>query len=268
MRFLKITLLGVAALLLFYGCVPHADEAVLKQSIGALLEKYQRGVNEMNKGLLESVISDKFSFYDTDRAQYIEGLLSMTMLIDKMAYGNIRVEDYKILADVQTEGSVIFRPEVQMPLFKSVPFMQGKLRTRSVFAFLYEAAEDLKILAEDQILTEKEIFWGARPPSIMQPRLSAYRVAPGDQVEVEFWVNKSNNDVLFVFVNEQMLGGYALDSTDGELVNYTVKAPAALRSGDNFEIRLLVFAGQVDLNNPDEAVLQGAAVRTFTLPVR
>jgi hypothetical protein len=248
--------------------MPHADEAVLKQSIGALLEKYQRGVNDMNKNLLESVISDKFSFYNTDRAQYIEKLLSMTMLIDKMTYGNIRVENYKILADVQTDGSVIFKPEVQMPLFKSVPFMQGKLRTHSVFVFLYETAADLKILAEDQVLTEKEILWGARPPGIIQPTLSAYHVAPGDQVEVRFWVNKSNNDVLFVFVNEQMLGGYALDSANGEAVNYTAKVPAALRRGDNFEIRLLAFAGQVDLNNPGEAVLQGAAVRTFTLPVR
>jgi hypothetical protein len=250
------------------GCVPHADEAVLKQSIGALLEKYQRGVNDMNKNLLESVISDKFSFYNTDRARYIDGLLSLTMLIDKISYGNIRVEDYKILADVQTEGSVIFKPDVQMPLFKSVPFMQGKLKTRSVFVFLYEAETELKILAEDQVLAEKEIFWGARPPGIIQPALSKYRVSPGDQVEVEFLVNKSNNEALFVFVNEQMLGGYALDGAGGELINYTVKAPAALQRGDNFEIRLMVFAGKVDLNNPSEAVLQGAAVRTFTLPVR
>ncbi|GBR74392.1 hypothetical protein NO1_1577 [Candidatus Termititenax aidoneus] len=260
-----LLLLGILGLC---GCRSYTDEAVLKQNIGALLEKYQRGVNDMNKGLLESVISDKFSFYNTDRARYIEGLLSMTMLIDKMTYGNIRVEDYKILADVQTDGSIIFKPEVQMPLFKSVPFMQGKLRTRSVFAFLYEAEADLKILTEDQILTEKEIFWGARPPGIIQPVLSAYHVAPGDQVEVRFWVNKSNNDVLFVFVNEQMLGGYALGDLDGEMANYTVKVPAALQRGDNFEIKLLAFAGQVDLNNPDEAVLQGAAVRTFVLPVR
>jgi hypothetical protein len=250
------------------GCVPHADEAVLKRDVGALLEKYQRGVNDMNKGLLESVISDKFSFYNTDRAQHIAGLLSMTMLIDKITFNNIRAEDYKILADVQTAGSIIFKPEVQMPLFKSLPFMQGRLKTRSVFVFLYEAETELKILTEDQVLAEKEILWGAQPPGIIQPALSKYRVSPGDQVEVEFLVNKSNNDALFVFVNEQLLGGYALDSAGGELINYTVKAPAALQRGDNFEIKLMVFAGKVDLNNPGEAVLQGAAVRTFVLPVR
>jgi hypothetical protein len=260
-----ILLLGVCFL---SGCVPHADEAVLKRDIGALLEKYQRGVNDINKGLLESVISDKFSFYDTDRAQYIDGLLSLTMLIDKITYGNIRVENYKILADVQTDGSIIFKPDVQMPLFKSMPFMQGRSRARAVFVFLYEAGTELKILAEDQVLAEKEIVWGAHPPSIIQPALSKYHVSPGDQVEVGFLVNKSSDEALFVFVNEQMLGGYALDGAGGEMVNYTVKAPAALQRGDNFEIRLMAFAGKVDLNNPNEAVLQGATVRTFVLPVR
>ena len=137
-----------------------------------------------------------------------------------------------------------------------------------MFAFLYEEKDGLKILAEDQILTEKEILWGTRPPSIIQPKLSKYRVAPGDQIEVTFQVNKSNNDVLFVFVNEQMLGGYSLEGYSGESVNYTVKVPAALKRGDNFEVKLQAFAGKIDLNNPADAVLQGAMVRSYVIPVR
>ncbi|GBR76245.1 hypothetical protein NO2_0826 [Candidatus Termititenax persephonae] len=267
MRFLKITLLSFLVFFLG-GCRSYTDEAVLKQNIGELLAKYQRGVNDMNRDLLESVISDRFSFYTVDRERYIEELLIMTMLVDKITYANIRVENYKIFADITTQGSRIFKPGVQLPLFKSLPFMNGRLHKQSVMTFLYEEKDGLKILAEDQILTEQEILWGTHPPSIIQPRLSAYRAAPGDQLAVSFQVNKSGNDVLFVFVNEHLLGGYSLEGYNGEMVNYTVKIPADLKRGDDFEIKLMAFAGKIDLNNPGEAVLQGATVRSYIVPVR
>ncbi|MDR1997563.1 MAG: hypothetical protein LBQ83_04510 [Candidatus Margulisbacteria bacterium] len=258
-----------AAVLFLSGCWQHnVDEAVLRQNIGELLDRYQRGVNELNRGLLESVISDKFSFYEKDRAARIDGLLTMTALIDRMTYSNIRVENYKIFADVQTEGSIILRPEVQIPLFKPLPFMSGQLKSRAVFAFLYEEDGGLKIFAEDQVLTEKEAVWGDQPPVIINPVLSRYRAAPGDQLEVSFQLDKAGNDVAFVFVNEQMLGGYALDEYGGSDVTYALKVPAELKRGDSFEVRLMIFGGRLDLNNPQQADLQGAAVRSYILQVR
>ena len=266
-RRLNIFLL-VFYLILLTGCVRETDEDALRTNIGELLVKYQQGVNNLDRGLLETVISDKFSFYEKDRDAYINELLSMTVLIDKIHYGNIRVENYKIFADVQTEGSSIFRPSVPIPLFKTVPFMNGKLRSGAVFAFLYEEQEGLKILAEDQVLTEKEIVWGEQSPVILNPKLSRYRVAPGDLVDVSFQVNKSGNDIIFAFVNERMLGGYALGENTENNVEYAFKVPAELRRGESVEIQLQVFGGKMDLNNPQEAVLKGAAVRSYVLPVR
>jgi len=265
--------LKLGGLLLFIFCLTgclqqQADETLLRQNIGTVLTQYQNGVNDLNRRLLESIISDKFSFYEQGRTEYIDGLLKMTVLLDKIRYGNIRIENYKIFADAETNGSIVFRPEVELPLFKTIPFMSGKLQKKSVFAFMYEENGELKILAEDPVLTEKNIIWGKHPPAIREPVLSAYRVAPGDSISVGFQIDKSENDIVFVYINEQLLGGYALDEYIAEGIDYTVKVPAALKRGDDFEIKLMVFGGKVDLNNPRQADLQGAAIRTYVLPVR
>lgn len=268
MKFLKLCIV-LGCLFFLAGCLPQKeDERLLQKNIGEILAQYQRGVNDLDRVLLESIITDKFSFYEKDRTEYINELLALTVLLDKISYGNIRVENYKIFADVETGGSIVFRPEVDLPLFKTIPFMSGKLQKKSIFAFMYEENSELKILAEDQILTEKTIVWGQQPPAIREPHLSAYRVAPGDNVEVNFQVDKAGNDIIFVFVNEQLLGGYALDDYIAEGIDYSVKVPAVLKRGADFEIKLMVFGGKVDLNNPLQADLQGAAIRTYVLPVR
>ncbi|MDR2430847.1 MAG: hypothetical protein LBD99_01110 [Candidatus Margulisbacteria bacterium] len=267
MRCVKILLFVLC--LFLAGCIREkADEAVLKRHIGVLLARYQQGVNELDSALLESVISDQFSFYAKGRTEYIRELLIMTTLIDRVAYSNIRIENYKIFADVKTEGSVIYRPEVELPLFQNIPFMNGRLTKYSIFAFMYETEDGLKILAEEPVLAEEAVVWGERPPVILQPELSRRSISPGENLEVSFQVAKPEGDIIFVFVNDQLLGGYALDEHINEGINYTLKTPAGLKRGDNFKVRLLALGGRVDLNNPQAAELAGAAVQTYILPVR
>lgn len=269
MRYIKIICLMIFVLFC-NGCVRQkSDENLLKKNIGELLARYQQGVNNLDRPLLETIISEKFSFYEQGRSAYIDGLLTMTVLLDQIAYGNVRVNNYKIFADVQSEGSIIYKPDIQPPLFRNLPFMNGKLKNSAVFAFLYEEEGGLKILAEDQVLTEKEIVWGEHPPAIINPALSRYRVEPGDTVDVSFQIDKAQNDVMFVYVNDQLLGGYsALEESWAEKLEYLYKVPADKKRGESAEIKIQIFAGRVDLNNPQEAVLRGAAIRVYSLPVR
>ena len=162
------------------------------------------------------------------------------------------------------------KPTAEIPAFKEqLPFINGKVRINSVFAFAFEK-DGLKILAEENVMVTKAFDWGEDLPSIDKISLSKKRVSPGDEITINFSGDKGyNNDAVFFLVNNHLIGGGSLGnylSLNDE--SHSLRVPPEYSKGDNFEIKVMAFAGRIDLNNPTNASLKGIKIISYSIPVR
>lgn len=253
------------------GCVDQkVEENKLRENIGKLLERYKQGINSLDQNIMESIISERFTFYDDTRASYVNKLFSATYLIDSISYSNIQVENYKIFADSIIHCTQIFKPTLHLPLFQDqIPYITGTLKKQTVFSFVYEN-EGLKIFAEDNLLTIKTFLWGENRPQIINPQLSIQEARPGNIIEVKFNVTKGDgNDVVFAAVNDVVMGSYSMTGYDEDNeVSYKLRVPENAKPGSSYEINLIAMGGKINLDNPQKAVLQGIAITGYSIPIR
>lgn len=262
---LKKILLLVCCLLLTSCVQQKVEETKLREHIGTVLKQYQSGVNALNKNLLYSIISESFTEHELGREDYVRKMLTMTLLIDKIAYTNIRVENYKIFADVTITGTQLIKPRVTIPLYtEQLPFMNGTTTIQTTFCFIYEQAE-LKLYAEEKQSVSTVALWGEAPPNIKLQPLPT-NLAPGKTIDVAGDVQKGqNNDVVFVVLNNKLIGSAALNGLQGEEFSLPLTVPST--ANGLYELSVMAFAGTLDLNNPSDAILQGAQVIKYSIPI-
>ena len=254
-------------LVLCTSCVQQkTDENILREQIGALLKTYQNSVNAIDQPLLKSIIADPFTMQAINKEEYMRQLLTMTLLIDSITYSNIRVENYKILADITITGTQIMKPRVNIPLYKEqIPFLHGTTIIHSVFCFTYEG-EQLKLLAEDRKDMQSTYRWGTTPPAITLLPLPTAAKA-GSILTVDGSVEKgAGNDVVFIAVDNNLVGSTLMSGLSDKTFSGAFALPTT--SNGLAELTVMGFAGTLDLNNPDEAVLQGVQVLKYSIRVQ
>jgi hypothetical protein len=75
--------------------------------------------------------------------------------------------------------------------------------------------------------------------------------------------------VVFVYVNNQALGGYNLSGYDSDNeAKSSVTIPRDKPVGSSYDVMLMAFAGKVNLNNPADAQLHGITIKGYTVQVR
>ena len=238
------------------GCMQQKmEESQLRDAIGKILKTYQAGVNTINQKQLESIISKQFSTRELHRPEYINNLLTMTLLIDSIAYTNIRVDHYKVFADVTITGTQIYKPKADIPLYREqIPFMHGTTVIKNTFCFIYEQS-DLKLFAEDLIGKQSLYTWGENQPTIKLEPLPT-SVHAGDTLTITGTADKNANEALFTVVN-------------GVVGAETISFPMTISTSTGIcNVSVMAFAGSMDLNNPEEAILQGAQVIQYSIPIR
>lgn len=253
---LKKIYLLLFCIFILAGCFQQKiEESKLHETIGEILKTYQSGVNSINQKQLESIISEEFSTRELNRAEYIRELITMTLLIDNIVYTNIRVENYKVFVDITITGTQIYKPKANIPLYKDqLPFMHGQTVIKSTFCFIYEQA-DLKLFAEEIALKNSSYTWGEVPPSIKLDPLPA-SIQSGDTISITGTADKGTNETLFTVVNT---------AVGSEIFSFPITVTA---NGGLCNINVMAFAGSLDLNNPEEAILQGAKVLQYSIPIR
>lgn len=238
----------------------------MRDNIGNVLNQYRTGINSLDQPLLRSIISEQFKIRDIARDEYIRQVLTMTLLIDKLTYTNVRVENYKIFADVTITGTHIVKPRVSIPLYREqVPFLNGNTTIHTTFCFVYEQ-DELKIFSEDRQNIFAQALWGEAPPTITLQPVPTH-VKPGSSLEISGSINKGQrNDVVFVVVNNTLVGSSAISGLEGDTFSLPVTVPTTATG--LYELSVMAFAGTLDLNTPDDAILQGAQVIKYSIPVR
>lgn len=262
--------LVIIMLFLLSGCWQQGNQRleIIQKNTETLFNEYKQGVNTLNQEKLAQLIGTDFSFYGGNKTDYIQQLLTWTVFIEDIKPKVTAVEEYKIITEVETKGTIFFKPSVKLPLFKDkLPLLQGNFKNQALFVLAY-AKDGLKIIGTEDGGTVKDFQWGSVLPEIRNFTLDKYTVSPGESLKVAVSADKGGNDVLFVFLNDRLLSGF---SDRGEVPynddNSVIRVPLDYPKGKPFDITAMVFAGRLDLVNPQQAELQGIIVKTISVPV-
>ncbi len=273
MKNFKITKLLIFLLLMFFvvGCRQQEQENILKKDIVEVLEQYRRGVNECDTVLLGQIVSDKFlAANGWDKNKYLDNLVKREQLIDDIQITSLQVNNYKIIAELTVQGSKLYFPVFKSPLFQDNPsLMEGSFKQKTTMVFIYEDT-GLKIFAEEEGILFQDFSWGQALPELSFVSLNKESVMPGDEVAVSFYSGKGyNNEIMFVYLNDRLLHSYYAESPAVlSEERQTFRVPAQAAKNSFFELTISAYAGKMDINKPQSAVLQGVVTRKIFLPVK
>lgn len=271
-RFLvKILFLLILGLSLS-GCFKQdypAISASLQKNLDAAFENYKRSMNKLDRLGLNDLLSEQFIYYGGGKQKYIDENLKRTIYIDNISYRVSAVDDFKVYAEAKITGTLVYKPQVNLPLFaKQITLLQGSFENTSLFVLAYEK-DALKFIGQQEGLSTKVFQKGFQLPEIKTFTLDKYAAAPGDTLKIHFSIDKGPNDIAFGFINEHLLSGF---SDRGEVPynedSFAVNIPHSHPHGKPFDVSAMVFAGKMEIANPQQAELQGVVIKTISVPVQ
>lgn len=268
---LKSILFFLVLLFLLTSCQQQKQEDILKKDVVALLEQYRRGVNECDTVLLNRVLSSKFlAASGRGKEEQIELLIKRDYLIDTFQITALQVENYKIVADLLVQGSKLYFPSLKPPLFQNNPaLMEGVFKQKSKMVFIYEN-DGLRVFAEEEGIMFQDFSWGQTLPDLTFLSIDKETVLPGDELSVSFYSGKGyDNEIMFIYLNERLLHSYyAETSAVLSEERQTIRVPSQLTKNSVFELTIAAFAGKMDINKPQGALLKGAVIKKIIIPVK